>query len=146
MSDRLTRDQARAAMGLSPEDLRTRRRKPGNPEQRLQREIVADVELIRPDLLLVAIPNGGHRNKAVAANMKAEGVTKGASDLLVIGRGTVLFAEVKLEKGQYRPDQKRTYQSREQREFEEAITALGHPYRVVRSTADLLAAIEEVGL
>jgi len=52
-----------------------------------------------PELrLLYAIPNGGHRHKAVAAKLKAEGVKPGVPDLcLPVPRGTHhgLYIELK---------------------------------------------------
>jgi len=60
-----------------------------------------------PELaLLFAIPNGGHRHKAVAKRMKAEGVRAGVPDLcLPIPRGPWhgLFIEMKTAAG--RPSQ-----------------------------------------
>jgi len=54
-----------------------------------------------PDLeCLYAIPNGGQRNKAVAAKLKAEGVKSGVSDLhLPVARGGFcgLWIELKIE-------------------------------------------------
>ncbi len=58
-----------------------------------------------PDLKrLFAIPNGGHRHKATAAKLKAEGVRKGVLDLcLPVARGGYhgLFIEMKRIKGSY---------------------------------------------
>ena len=45
-------------------------------------EWAAYMEAMLPDLhWLFAIPNGGHRHKAVAAKMKAEGVKRGVLDV-----------------------------------------------------------------
>jgi hypothetical protein len=56
-----------------------------------------------PELqLMLAIPNGGHRHKAVAAKMKAEGVKAGVPDIfLPVARGEFhgLFIELKKLKG-----------------------------------------------
>ena len=52
-----------------------------------------------PELaLLFAIPNGGHRHKAVAAKLKAEGVKAGVPDMclpVARGRWHGLFIELK---------------------------------------------------
>lgn len=57
----------------------------------------------RPALnLLYAIPNGGHRHKAVAAKLAAEGVKPGVPDLcLPVARGEFhgLYIELKRAKG-----------------------------------------------
>ena len=52
--------------------------------------------------MLYAIPNGGHRNKAVAAKLKAQGVRAGVPDLcLPVSRGGKhgLYIELKRRKG-----------------------------------------------
>jgi len=55
-----------------------------------------------PDLRwMYAVPNGGHRNKATAARLKAEGVKRGVADIhLPIQRGGFcgLWAECKVGK------------------------------------------------
>jgi hypothetical protein len=51
-----------------------------------------------PEFALLAIPNGGQRNKAVAAKLKAEGVRKGVLDLFMpVPRGVFngLWIEMK---------------------------------------------------
>jgi len=64
-----------------------------------------------PELaLLYAIPNGGHRHKAVAAKLKAEGVRKGVPDICLPvprGRWHGLYIEMKTPAGTVRPEQKR---------------------------------------
>ena len=60
-------------------------------------------------LLLFAVPNGGARRRIEGAIMKAEGVTKGVSDLLLLFpakhyRG--LCIEMKTEIGKQQPSQK----------------------------------------
>lgn len=59
-------------------------------ESRLQRMCVGWFRLQYPAIskLLFAVPNGGARSRTEAAIMKAEGVTAGVTDLvLLIGRG-----------------------------------------------------------
>lgn len=62
-----------------------------------------------PELaLLYAIPNGGHRHKATAARLKAEGVKRGVPDVcLPISRGDMhgLYIELKAERGRPTPEQ-----------------------------------------
>lgn len=58
-------------------------------ESHLQRMCVSWFRLQYPDIgkLLFAVPNGGARSRTEAAIMKAEGVTAGVTDLiLLIGR------------------------------------------------------------
>jgi len=65
--------------------------------------------------LFCAVPNGGHRHRAVAARMKAEGVTPGAPDLLIFDPppvepdrcGTAL--EMKRSKGGRASPEQRTW-------------------------------------
>lgn len=62
-----------------------------------------------PELaLLHAIPNGGHRHKAVAARMRAEGVRRGVPDIcLPVPRHGWhgLYLELKTRRGRMSPDQ-----------------------------------------
>ena len=50
-----------------------------------------------PDVLIFAIPNGGHRNAIVASKLKAEGVIRGVPDLFIPAWG--LWVEMKRAKG-----------------------------------------------
>lgn len=62
-----------------------------------------------PELsMLYAVPNGGHRHKATAARLKAEGVKRGVPDVcLPIPRGGNhgLYIELKTERGKPTPEQ-----------------------------------------
>ncbi len=62
-----------------------------------------------PELaLLFAIPNGGHRHKAIAAKLKAEGVRRGVPDLcLPVPRNGAhgLWIELKTQTGRPTPEQ-----------------------------------------
>lgn len=83
----------------------TNRAPRAKPVQREHNEQAALIQLIGyfetayPDLKwLFAIPNGGHRNKVVAARLKAEGVKAGVLDLMLPvprGRFHGLFLEMK---------------------------------------------------
>ena len=81
----------------------------------------------RPELrLLHAIPNGGHRHKAVAARMKAEGVRSGVPDVfLPVPRGGFagLYVEMKTRRGRV---------SEEQRRWIDALCAQGYRAEVCR--------------
>ena len=80
--------------------------------------------------LLFAVPNGGHRNIQTAARLKAEGVTSGVADLLLLipkrdYHG--LCVEVKTPVGR---------QSENQKSWQRAVEAQGYKYSIVRSLDD----------
>ena len=62
-----------------------------------------------PELvLLYAVPNGGHRHKATAARLKAEGVKRGVPDVcLPVARSGAhgLYIEIKTERGKATSEQ-----------------------------------------
>ncbi|MHC1792149.1 VRR-NUC domain-containing protein [Solidesulfovibrio sp.] len=67
--------------------------------------VIARAEVLAPSVpelrLLFAIPNGGHRHKAVAGKLQAEGVRKGVPDLcLPVSRGGFhgLYVELKAQR------------------------------------------------
>jgi hypothetical protein len=62
-----------------------------------QRELVRWFRQTWPDVRIFAIPNGGHRHPAVAANLKATGVAKGVPDLFI--PAWRLWVEMKRSKG-----------------------------------------------
>lgn len=75
--------------------------------------------------LIFSIPNGGTRNVREAMTLKATGLLKGASDLVIIfPNGKLCFIELKISKG---------IQSDEQKDFEKRISAAGYEYHLVRS-------------
>lgn len=80
--------------------------------------------------LFFAVPNGGHRNIQTAARLKAEGVTAGVSDLmlLVSRKGYhALCIEVKTMVGR---------QSESQKAWEAKVKSQGFCYSIVRSLGD----------
>ena len=92
----------------------------------------------RPELrLLHAIPNGGHRHKAVAARMKAEGVRRGVPDIcLPVARGPYhgLYIEMKTRRGRTSADQER---------WIAALRAQGYRAEVCRDWSEAREAIEQ---
>ena len=63
-------------------------------------EQVAFMQWIRiayPGILAFAIPNGGLRNKVVAAKLKAEGVTSGVPDIFIADGRPGCFIEMKVK-------------------------------------------------
>lgn len=76
---------------------------------------------------LFAVPNGGHRNIQTARSLKAEGVTSGVSDLLLLVPKREyhgLCIEVKTPVGR---------QSDNQKNWQRIIEAQGYRYEIVRS-------------
>lgn len=74
--------------------------------------VIARAEALAPSVpalrLLFAIPNGGHRHKATAGKLKAEGVRKGVPDMCLpvpAGGCHGLYIELKAQKGQASPEQ-----------------------------------------
>ena len=95
-----------------------------------------------PDLeLLYAIPNGGHRNKIVAAKLKKEGVKAGMPDLhLPVARQgfNSLYIEMKAQGGRVSPAQS---------EKIEALTQAGNAvYVCVGADAAIRTLSDYVGL
>jgi len=75
--------------------------------------------------LMFSIPNGGTRNIMEAMTLKATGLLKGASDLVVIlPNGKLIFVELKQPKG---------VQSPEQKDFENRVILLGFEYHIIKS-------------
>lgn len=62
-----------------------------------QAEFVQWMKRNHPEHRLFAIPNGGMRSKAVAMNLKIEGVSKGVPDLFI--PSLRLFIEMKKARG-----------------------------------------------
>lgn len=105
------------------------RRPSGKREHYIQCACVRLFRYKYPDLqpLLFAIPNGGRRDKVTAAQLSAEGVVAGVSDLiLLVKRGPYggLCIEMKTDKGR---------QSPAQRAWQQAVEAAGFAYIICRN-------------
>lgn len=93
-----------------------------------------------PDIYKVtfAVPNGGLRDKATAAQMVAEGEKAGVSDIIVLIANctyNALCIEMKTKTGQ---------QSDKQKEWQEAVEKIGgSKYVICRSLEEFQAAITE---
>lgn len=89
--------------------------------------------------LLVNIPNGARRTRWERTRAKQEGLTAGAPDLfLFVARGKWhgLAIEMKWETEEWKlgkPHKDRSYQSKDQRKWQEAVEAQGYRYEVVRT-------------
>lgn len=111
--------------------------KPRHEESHIQRDCLRWFRLQYPDkaLLCFAVPNGGARNKREAAIMKAEGVTAGVADMILLQPSNgyaSLCIEFKTATGRQQDTQKRW-----QAEAEKA----GNKYIVVRSLEDFITQI-----
>lgn len=97
-------------------------------EDKIQQEIIIYYrnyfQRVYKNCLIFSIPNGGLRDKRTAMLMKATGLTPGASDLIVIYFGRLLFVECKTEVGT---------QSEEQKLFAQRVRDCGFAYHLVRS-------------
>lgn len=90
-------------------------------------------------LMLFAVPNGGVRSKVEAGIMKAEGVTAGVSDLILLearGGYGALCIEMKTEKKDSRQRQK-------QKEWQHAAELAGNRYELVRSLDEFMAVVND---
>lgn len=106
-------------------------------ESKIQQTSVRWFRLQYPKLalLLFSVPNGGARRRIEGAIMKAEGVTVGVSDLLLLypSKGYHgLCIEMKTQKGRQQPSQK-TWQL--------AVEDAGYKYVLCRSFDDFMTEI-----
>ena len=118
---------------LKKESTRKSRATPRHEESHIQIQMVNWFRLQYPSYIIAAIPNGGRRNAVEAKIMKGEGVLAGFSDLIVVAFNSILFVEVKTEKGK---------QSALQKKFQSDIERLGFQYSVCRSLQDFQLTIE----
>lgn len=109
-----------------------------NEEHRLQSQCVTWFRYQYPHfrLLLFSVPNGGYRLPKTARDMKAEGMLKGVSDLILLVPNHSyhgLLIEMKTKTGQQRIEQK---------QFQQAAEAQGYKYTVIRSFDDFMETIK----
>lgn len=117
---------------LARDDTRRPRRHPDDEEHRLQAACVKWFRLQYPALRhnLFAVPNGGRRDKATGARLKAEGVLAGVADLILLKSNYsygALLIEMKTRKGA---------QATTQRAWQAAIENDGFKYVICRSLDD----------
>ena len=102
-------------------------------EHKLQ--VMACKYLKAQGILHFSVPNGGKRSYMTANYLKAEGLTAGVADLVVLlPKGTTVFLEFKAKKGK---------QQEEQKKFEKEVTELGFDYHVVKSFNHLVEIISQ---
>jgi hypothetical protein len=83
--------------------------------------------------MIFSIPNGGTRHIMEAMTLKATGLLKGASDLVVIlPNGKLMFVELKQPKG---------IQSIDQKDFENRVKILGFEYHIIKSLDEFIILI-----
>lgn len=126
---RLTFDEMVARANAEPT-----KRKPRHIESHIQRNCLTWFRLQYPELRLVlfAVPNGGARNKREAGILKAEGVTAGVADMILLtpsGNYGALCIEFKTDEGTQRQSQK---------EWQQAAETAGNKYVIVRSIEDFM--------
>lgn len=115
------------------------REKPSHIESEMQRSCKKWFDLQYPKLsrLLFAVPNGGARNSREAAIMKAEGVTAGVADMILLiprhGYGS-LCIEFKTREGR---------QSDSQKLWQADAEANGNKYVVIRSVEQFVNEIKK---
>jgi hypothetical protein len=85
---------------------------------------------------LVAIPNGGLRDKVTAAKLRASGTHPGVPDLLLIGPGKICFLEIKTKYGRLTP---------EQEEFLSYLSSVAAEHAVAWSYDEAMAALKRWG-
>ena len=109
--------------------------------------------------LLVHIPNEGKRSVRLVrtgagyrtvctggARLKAEGMVRGVSDLVLFvpgGRWHGLCLETKTEGHDGNGKRRRTYQTAEQREWQEKVEGQGYRYEVYRSVEEFAEIVED---
>lgn len=127
---------------LAQQEKNAHRARPRHLESDLQRECVKWFRGLYPTdaLMLFAVPNGGGRSRIEAGIMKAEGVTAGVADLILLearGGWGALCIEMKTR------DKSSSRQSASQKTWQAAAEAAGNRYVVVRTFAEFRAVITE---
>ena len=81
-------------------------------EARIQQEIIQwftnnyCLKFHNPRSIIFSVPNGINTNPVQAMQLKATGLLAGASDTIVVHRGSIYFCEIKNEIGVLSPEQK----------------------------------------
>ena len=126
---------------LAQQEKNARRARPRHDESNLQRSCVAWFRMQYPEHaeMLFAVPNGGGRSRTEAAIMKAEGVTAGVADLILLeSRGGYGSLCIEMKTGE-----KSSRQSASQKAWQNAAEDAGNKYAVVRSFDEFRALVYE---
>lgn len=126
---------------LAKQEKDARRARPRHVESDLQKVCVSWFRAQYPSHapMLFAVPNGGARSRTEAAIMKAEGVTAGVSDLILLeprGGYGALCIEMKTR-------DKDSRQRPSQKAWQEAAEKAGNRYVVIRSFEAFRAVVTE---
>ena len=137
MTNNFNIDRLRALIGG---DINTRRRR-REKEHQLQVQCVKWFGHAHPELQgrLFAVPNGGRRDRATGAMLKAEGVVAGVADLILLKPNNThgaLLIEMKTAENNSR-------QSEAQRKWQKCVTSYDeYKYVVTRSFEAFVDAVE----
>lgn len=138
----LALDAYKRLLAQQEESERKARRKPKKPqheESNIQRACVAWFRSKFPERekILFAVPNGGGRSRIEAGIMKAEGVTAGVSDLILLeghgGYGALCIELKTTDKG--------SRQRTSQQAWQKAAERAGNLYVVVRALEEFQAVV-----
>lgn len=133
-TDTMTADAYQRLLRQQAESEKKSKRPKGHPEHDLQVACVAWFRAQYPAdaAMLFAVPNGGHRNAIEAARMKAEGVTPGVADLILLeargGYGALCIETKTRRKGSGQSDRQKAWQLEAARH--------GNKYVVIRDLAE----------
>lgn len=117
------------------------RRASRHEESTLQRQCVAWFRIQYPKYakLLFAVPNGGGRSRVEAAIMKAEGVTAGVADLILLiprkGYGSLCIEMKTIASG--------SRQSSTQKAWQKATEEVGNVYAIARTFEDFQSIVND---
>ena len=93
-------------------------------EHNLQVITINKIKELHPNWIVFSVPNGGKRNKFEMLKLKAEGLTKGVSDLIVIAEfPKIYFIEMKASGGKV---------SEAQEKFSRDLARLGWNYYLIK--------------
>lgn len=109
-------------------------------EFEFHRQVADYLSWAAKDALYTHLPMGEHRHKAVAARLKIMGTARGWADFLFVLEGGKTAA---LELKRASP---KTYQSKEQKQFQADLEAKGGVYRVCRTLDEVESTLRAWGV